>query len=133
MKQTETLTPEQDRALRAFAALHGRTWKAALRGAWMRGTDVGELRQVRNTFGPAWLTNFRLETKAQALAKFVTQVEGNYAVSSVVGRITGRAAQCYRCTTCDSRVIETMQGYAHGLGLGLTAEPQGDSYLITIR
>ena len=59
MKQT--LTPEQDQALRAFAAEHGRTWKQELRDAWMRGSDTGALRQIRNTFGPSWLATFKLD------------------------------------------------------------------------
>ena len=61
MKQKQTLTLEQDQALRAFASKHGRTWKQALREAWMRGSDGGELRQIRNTFGPSWLTTFKLD------------------------------------------------------------------------
>lgn len=56
---------EQWEALQAFAALHGRHWKQALRDAWMNGdygtfADAGLLQQLRNTFGPAWLTRVDL-------------------------------------------------------------------------
>ncbi len=53
---------EQLQALRAFAAAHGRTWKAALRAEWMQACQgisdpelQGLLQQVRNQLGPAWL------------------------------------------------------------------------------
>jgi hypothetical protein len=53
-------TDEQLHALRAFAARHGRTWKAQLREAWMSGQyddadDSATLQQIRNTLGPQWL------------------------------------------------------------------------------
>jgi hypothetical protein len=63
MKQT--LTAEQLEALQQFAKQYGRTWKSALREAWMTG-DYGTfetsnlLQQIRNTFGPSWLVSFRL-------------------------------------------------------------------------
>ncbi len=61
-----TPTADQLAAVKAFAAGHGRTWKHSLRLAWYDGTDANEpagcfLRQVRNEFGPRWLTQFRLE------------------------------------------------------------------------
>lgn len=54
-------TPEQLAALDDYKASHGRNWKQSLILAWMRGSDDREpngylLRQVRNTFGPAWLS-----------------------------------------------------------------------------
>ena len=62
----KTLTPEQDRVVRAFATEHGRTWKQELRDAWMRGSDGGgELRQIRNNFGPSWLATFKLDGGAR--------------------------------------------------------------------
>jgi hypothetical protein len=63
-------TPEQWEALKAFAAEHGRTWKAQLRDAWMTGQypcvtrqadQDGLLQQVRNTFGPRWLNLIDIE------------------------------------------------------------------------
>ncbi len=53
------LTQNQLEALRQYAAEHGRTWKAALNHDWMTGQTVGELQQVRNTFGPTWLAHFK--------------------------------------------------------------------------
>jgi hypothetical protein len=52
--------PEQLAALAAFAKRHGRTWRADLADAWSTGRDTAEpggyfLRQVRNTWGPAWI------------------------------------------------------------------------------
>lgn len=50
-------------ALAAYAAKHGRTWKATLREAWMGRAphdDTGVLRELRNTHGPEWLKSFRL-------------------------------------------------------------------------
>ena len=55
-------TVEQWEALKAYAAEHGRTWKAALREDWMDAcqniSDPNQqalLQQLRNTFGPRWL------------------------------------------------------------------------------
>jgi hypothetical protein len=52
--------PDQLAAVAAFAARHGRTWRADLADAWLSGSDAGQpdghlLRQVRNQHGPAWL------------------------------------------------------------------------------
>jgi hypothetical protein len=59
---------EQIEALKEWAKLHGRNWKAPLRDAWMDGDYHGFenshlLQQVRNTFGPSWLARFRLEAR----------------------------------------------------------------------
>jgi hypothetical protein len=61
------MTPNEQQitALRAYAARNGRSWKRKLLDAWMTGRDEREpeasyLRQVRNQFGPSWLTRFRL-------------------------------------------------------------------------
>lgn len=55
-------TIEQWEALKAYAAQHGRCWKAALRNEWMdacQGIDNLDqqalLQQLRNQFGPRWL------------------------------------------------------------------------------
>lgn len=68
MKQQPTI--EQMEALKEFARLHGRNWKAPLRQAWYDGNYHGFagsnfLQQIRNTFGPTWLVNFRLSKEAQ--------------------------------------------------------------------
>lgn len=58
---TTPLDPDALAALRLFAALRGRTWKAALARAWeANNTGPPELQRLRNTHGPAWLAGFRL-------------------------------------------------------------------------
>ena len=52
----EALSPEQRAALVAFKAEHGRTWKATLHAGWLRAAYPGPLQQIRNDFGPSWLT-----------------------------------------------------------------------------
>jgi hypothetical protein len=60
-------TAEQIQALKAYAKVHGRNWKSALRQSWYDGNYTGVepygdiaalLQQVRNTFGPSWLVRF---------------------------------------------------------------------------
>ena len=54
-----TPTVEEVSALRAYAAGHGRTWKAQLLQDWMTGRSTGELQRVRNNLGPTWLIRFK--------------------------------------------------------------------------
>jgi hypothetical protein len=57
------LTPEQEAALQAYAARHGRCWKSILNHAWMGGPphdEGGLLRGLRNSHGQAWLRSYRL-------------------------------------------------------------------------
>jgi hypothetical protein len=61
------LTAEEINALRLFAALNGRYWKAALRDLWEnfhKGRDWDDaatiLYRLRNSHGPTWLVQFRL-------------------------------------------------------------------------
>lgn len=57
------LTAEQQAALQAYAAKHGRRWKSILSNAWMGGPphdDGGVLRGLRNSHGPTWLQSYRL-------------------------------------------------------------------------
>lgn len=65
MKMKPELTVEQRGALDLFAAKYGAGWKVLLLNAWLNGTDAGEpsghlLRQIRNQFGPKWLTNYEV-------------------------------------------------------------------------
>lgn len=58
------LTLEQLERLLEFKAEHGRYWKDTLRRMWMNGQDAkqrdgGLLRQIRNNFGPTWLTKLK--------------------------------------------------------------------------
>ncbi len=57
-----TLTDEQDEALAAYAAQHGRSWKQALNDDWMNGRVDGELYRLRNKsyFGPSGLILYKL-------------------------------------------------------------------------
>ena len=55
-----TITPEQWKALRTFAAMHGRTWKHQLMELWQSGQDIGYLRQIRNTIGPRGLATIQV-------------------------------------------------------------------------
>lgn len=53
--------PEQLAAVVAYAERHGAQWKNKLHMAWLTGNDTSEpqgalLRQVRNQYGPKWLT-----------------------------------------------------------------------------
>ncbi|MBB3302260.1 hypothetical protein FHT72_005909 [Rhizobium sp. BK077] len=61
------LTPEQEGALQAYAARHGRRWKSILNNAWMGGPphdDCGLLRGLRNSHGPTWLQAYQLPKPA---------------------------------------------------------------------
>lgn len=63
MKQTPNA--EQMQALIDFAKKNGRTWKGELHYAWETGKypyncNSSALQQVRNGFGPTWLSRFRI-------------------------------------------------------------------------
>ncbi|WP_434730639.1 hypothetical protein [Rhizobium binae] len=65
------LTPEQQAALQAYAARHGRRWKSVLHNVWMGGAphdDGGILRGLRNSHGPTWLQSCRLPGAGSATA-----------------------------------------------------------------
>ncbi|AUX79128.1 hypothetical protein [Sinorhizobium fredii] len=62
------LTAEQQAALEAYAARHGRRWKSILSNAWMGGPqhdDGGLLRGLRNSHAPTWLQSYRLRNPAR--------------------------------------------------------------------
>lgn len=54
------LTIEELAALHAYAAQHGRTWKARLNDDWFYARTTGVLQVLRNTRGPRWLASFKL-------------------------------------------------------------------------
>ena len=54
------LEPQQQAALAAFAAVHGRYWKTELRRLWERAEAEPDLHRLRNTHGPTWLDRYRL-------------------------------------------------------------------------
>lgn len=75
------LSDDQEAALRAYAATHGRRWKSILSNVWMGGPphdDGGILRGLRNTHGPTWLQFYRLPK-----AELRSQSSGHAAVSHV--------------------------------------------------
>lgn len=56
----------QFQALKRWANRHGCCWRYRLKQYWARGVDgmfddAGLLRQIRNDFGPVWLTQFKLD------------------------------------------------------------------------
>lgn len=55
-----SLPMEIQGVLIAFAAEHGRTWRAKLRALWDAGRDEGALRWARNIIGPTDLYKVRL-------------------------------------------------------------------------
>lgn len=63
-EQPKELSAEQQAAIDAFAAKYGANWKHKLQIAWLAGTDTAQpnghlLRQVRNQFGPSWLSKYK--------------------------------------------------------------------------
>lgn len=63
------LTDSQYKALEAVRDHYGRLWRSRLRKSWETGKYTyllqeyqSELQQIRNDFGPSWLTKFRFES-----------------------------------------------------------------------
>ena len=63
-----TPSPEQLGALQEFAKIYGHYWKHCLRYTWLQGYRHQEkhlapyLQQIRNQFGPEWLSKFKLDS-----------------------------------------------------------------------
>jgi hypothetical protein len=58
-------TAEQMTALKKWASEHGHTWRSDLHDAWMTGNYDGFeqanlLQQLRNSFGPTWLSRVKI-------------------------------------------------------------------------
>ncbi|PDT01452.1 hypothetical protein CO666_25500 [Rhizobium chutanense] len=71
-------TAEQETALQAYAARHGRRWKSILNNVWMGGApydDGGTLRGLRNTHGPTWLQSYRLAKSKPSAETVIAPVE----------------------------------------------------------
>ena len=62
-RQYAPLTPEQLKALRSYAAYAGSDWKLGLLAAWRNASMPGHLHALRNSHGPSWLAQFKLEAK----------------------------------------------------------------------
>jgi hypothetical protein len=64
LRYEDAPTAEQIAVLHTWSSKHGRTWKSKLREAWMTGDYDGfegsrYLQQIRNTFGPSWMTRVK--------------------------------------------------------------------------
>lgn len=61
MNTSKPVSSEAITALKEYAVVRGRNWKAALRNDWTYGGPWSNpaLAQLRNTHGPAWLKNFK--------------------------------------------------------------------------
>jgi|HubBroStandDraft_1064217.scaffolds.fasta_scaffold34755_8 hypothetical protein len=62
----EQLDHAQLYALEMYARANGRYWKSKLHDDWMNGRSSGTLQQIRNSFGPTWLTRFNLKRAVAA-------------------------------------------------------------------
>jgi hypothetical protein len=56
----------QVEALRAYATIHGRTWKVKLSAEWMRASAEPLLHGLRNSHGPSWLKGYALPAAPDA-------------------------------------------------------------------
>jgi hypothetical protein len=70
--EKKILTIEHLVALRLFASANGRNWKSALNTAWMTGnyptgSILPALQQIRNEYGPTWLTRFSLSADKRVI------------------------------------------------------------------
>lgn len=97
--------PELGR-LRAFAAEHGRCWRAALRYKWLCEEDV--LRETRNTIGPARLSRVVLSLLllaifAGAAGGAIVPVANDYGTISLSGDLTGKVQDTRYDAVTDSQ------------------------------
>jgi hypothetical protein len=98
MKNPEIPSKEQVEALKAWAALYGRNWKAPLRDAWMTGdygsfqyTDTSALlQQVRNSFGPSWLVRFVLHNGVGHVVSSATRAKEYEVIADIDSQMNGR-------------------------------------------
>lgn len=78
-KAIRQLSQGEHAALRAYALVHGRAWKAALRAAWMEASEPGVLQGLRNAayFGPRGLAAYTGEvTRWTAISPDGLAIEG---------------------------------------------------------
>lgn len=83
-----TLSLEQLDAILKFRTRHGRQWKNKLNAMWFNGDDARQpeapfLRQIRNDFGPRWLSNF-------SFAGVLTEYKGWKLDLNPVSSVTGQ-------------------------------------------
>jgi|SRR5882724_13204734 len=117
--------PKQYAALLAYAASHGRTWKAQLNHAWMTGQyDAGDdssaLQQVRNSFGPSWLVRFKLprqtHTRLKAWPLIKLAMQHGFAIQSspCLGTYLVRSADHATLTIQESGSFSLSDNYGYG-------------------
>lgn len=106
-----TPNPEQLDALQRWAKQYGRTWKEALRDAWFhagyRDFDgpSAPLQQLRNSFGPSWLTSYKLPT-THATPKRTSQFEDDIDALVTAYREDGRTYMLAKFRDlCESRKL----------------------------
>lgn len=90
------LTATELTSLREYAATHGARWKAALREDWMGARAVGPLQALRNTRGPRWLLDFRLEA-TEDTRHLTTAADVAGEVRCVPSRTLDADAECSEC------------------------------------
>lgn len=73
----DALSAQQREALVAFREANGRGWKDKLRAGWARAALPGPLQQIRNEYGPVWLSELTAADFAEAV-----RLEGSGPVES---------------------------------------------------
>lgn len=73
------LTEEQLAALANFQQLYGQRWRRELKKAWDTSTEHcfpqgAVLRQLRNSFGPAWLSAYRVGDECVGYLRQVIEI-----------------------------------------------------------
>ena len=109
---TRTLSTAQLNALRSFARANGPRWRLALNDAWSTGNyhrysgagDSASLQQIRNTFGPTWLTVFSFgKPKTHRTLEYCDgcdehgRVLTSYTVTHHDGKISSPTRYCRDC------------------------------------
>lgn len=79
----DDLNAGQRAALMTFRAQNGRSWKQKLLDGWQRAAYPGALQQIRNQFGPEWLTKLRHvpDYRLDVSVKTADGCVGTYSVS----------------------------------------------------
>lgn len=116
------ISPEQMRALRAYADRHGSRWKARLAKEWASSSAGPVLQTIRNQHGPRWLAGFKFPPKAKGGIAF-KKARGRKGVSRA-GKVSmgaGMGAVKAALNAIESRVdkLEHNDAATYGLLLGM--------------
>jgi len=117
------LSAEQMQALRAYAARHGRSWKAKLAKQWASSSAGPVLQTVRNQHGPAWLRSFKFPPKGVRGGIAFKKARGRKGVTRA-GKVSmgaGMGAVKAALNAIESRVdkLEHNDAATYGLLLGM--------------